>query len=219
MTNRTVQIKGYGFGSTPAQITVTLEGTTVFTGTVTTANTTPPPLPNSELTAEAVTLCTFEIPVDFAGEKAMTCSVSNGTVIFAQVDANYSIVRNPVFSEYDYTFMMNPSTTPAKRVAILSTYAVPPFTAEEITTLESTDPTLADAQLAIMSAHGVSLTVSSGSSGFFDINTGDDSRANVVIDGTPVTAPHNPELSGTWWWKLGNGSTMSYNMIVDAGLA
>lgn len=218
MTNRTVQIKGYGFGSTPATITVTLEGVTVYTGNVTTSNTIPPTLPNPVLTPDTVTLCSFNIPVDFAGEKAMTCSVSNGIVIFAQIDANYTTIQNPVFTEYDYAFMMNPSTSPAKRVEILSTYATPPFTSEETAILESTDPALLTQQLTIMETHGVSFTVSSGAGGFYDINTGSDSRANVVIDGTPITPPHSPEYEGTWWWKIASGSTIAYDMIVDAGL-
>ena len=219
MTNRTVQIKGYGFGSTSAEITVTLEGTTVYTGAVTTIDGTPPPLPNLDLKNETVTLCTFEIPVDFAGEKAMTCAVTSGTVIFAQVDTNYMIIENPVFSQADYNQLTSPTTTRAEQVQILSTYAVPPFTAEEITTLNSADPSVGNEQLAILAAHGVSFQVSSGLAGFCDINTGSDCRANVVIDGTPVTAPHSAEYEGTWWWKVGTGSTMSYNLIVDAGLA
>jgi hypothetical protein len=218
MTNRTVQLKGYGFGSTPAEITVTLEGTTVYTGTVTTIDSTPPTLPNLVLTPETVTLCTFSIPMDFSGEKAMTCSVSNGIVIFAQIDVNYVPIQNPVFSEYDFALMFNPATSNTKRVEILSTYASPPFTAEETTILLSTDPAVADEQLAILAAHGVSFIVSSGAGGFYDINTGSDSRANVVIDGTPVTPDHSPEYEGTWWWRLAAGSTMSYNMIVDPGL-
>jgi hypothetical protein len=218
MTNRTVQIKGYGFGSTPAEITVTLEGTTVFTGTVTTIDGTPPSLPNIDLKDETVSLCTFEVPMDFAGEKAMTCSVTSGTVIFAQVDANYAPVQNPVFSQADYNQLTSPTTRRAEQVQILSNYAVPPFTAEEITTLNSVDPSVGNEQLAILATHGVSFTVSSGSTGYRDINTGSDSRANVVIDGTPTTAPHSPEYEGTWWWKIGSGSTLSYNLIIDAGM-
>jgi hypothetical protein len=218
MTNRTVQIKGYGFGSTPAEITVALEGTTVYTGTVTTTDATPPTLPNLVLTPETVTLCTFNIPIDFAGEKAMTCSVSNGTVIFAQIDANYTPIPNPIFSEADLSIITNTALPISERVNVLATYASPPFTAEEIATLESTDPALAPEQQAIMVAHGVSFTVSSGAGGYYDINTGSDSRGNVVIDGTPVTPDHSPDYEGTWWWRLAAGSTMSYNMIVDPGL-
>lgn len=218
MTNRTVQIKGYGFGSTPAEITVTLEGTNVFTGAVTTIDGTPPPLPNIDLKDETTTLCTFELPVDFAGEKAMTCSVTSGTVIFAQIDANYRPIENPVFTQAEYNQLTSPTTRRAEQIQIWSAHAVPPFTSEEITTLQSTDPSLGDEQLAILTTHGVEFIVSSGSTGFGDINSGSDARANVVIDGTPVTAPHSPEYEGTWWWRLGSGSTIAYSLIVDAGL-
>ena len=218
MTNRTVQIKGYGFGSTPAQVTVTLEGNTVFTGTVTTADSPPPVMPNLDLIGETVTLCTFEIPVDFSGEKSMTCSVSNGTVIFAEINTNYVSINNPVFTSEDLAIIDNPDTPQNQRVEILSTYAVPPFSAEEITTLESTDPANQSAQLAILAAHGVSLIISGGSSIYSDINPGSDCRANVVIDGTPTTAPHSPEYNGSWWWKIPAGSTLAYNLVVNAGV-
>lgn len=214
MANRTVQIKGYGFGSTPAVITVTLEGTTVFNGEIITSDSLPPAMPNKSL--ESAILCSFELPINFSGEKAMTCSVSNGTVVFAEILANYIPIVNPVFSDEDLVIIQNPDTPQSSRVEIVSTYAVPPFSAEEITTLESTDPAEINAQLAIMAAHNVSLTVSSGSSVYYGFSG--DSRDNVVIDGVPTTAPHTEDYDGEWWWKIGSGSTLAYNLVVSAGL-
>lgn len=214
MANRTVQIKGYGFGSTPAVITVTLEGNTVFNGEIITADMPIPAMPNPSL--ESSILCSFELPINFGGEKAMTCSVSNGTVVFAEILANYTPITNPVFSVEDLAIIQNPDTTQSHRVEIVSTYAVPPFSAEEITTLESTDPAEINAQLDIMAAHNVSLTVSSGSSVYYGFS--ENSRANVVIDGVPTIAPHTDDSEGEWWWKIGSGSTLAYNLVVNTGL-
>lgn len=218
MTNRTVQLKGYGFGSTPAEITVTVEGVAVFTGSVPTSNTLPPSMPNLGLIAETATLCSFEIPLTFSGEKAMTCAVSNGTVVFAQIEANYTNIPNPVFSSTEYEFAINSSNHISARIDVLSAHASSPFTEDEITKLRSTDPADQTEQLAIMSAHGVSLNVSSGPTGFHEINLGSDCRANVIINGTPANPVHNSEYTGIWWWKLDNGSTMSYNLAIDSGV-
>jgi hypothetical protein len=91
MTTRTVKLFGLAYGSTPAEISVTLDGATVHSGAVTTENALVPTLPNTDLSNTTVELCNFEIPVDFDGSKPMTCTVNSGTVIFAQITANYYV--------------------------------------------------------------------------------------------------------------------------------
>ncbi len=217
MTNRTVEIKGYGFGPTTATITVALEGTTVYTGEVTTTDIPVPSLPNLELDSETVRLCAFEIPVDFSGEKAMTCSVTNGTVIFAQIDANYVPIKNPVFTEADYSYIIatDPQHSFANRLAVYEKYVTSPFSSAEITTLQSTDPAVANEQMAILDSHGVGFTISGGPTIFSNINTHEDPRANVVINGIEQPATTG---SGISWWKISAGSTLAYNLVVDAGV-
>lgn len=106
MTTRTVKIFGLAYGSTPAEINVTLDGNTVYTGPVSTLDpvtgtpsladfkTLNNPTPNLDYANSTVELCSFELPMDFQGSKPMTSTVTNGTVIFAQIRANYCAIAN-----------------------------------------------------------------------------------------------------------------------------
>jgi hypothetical protein len=94
MTTRTVKIFGQGFGSTPAEISVTLNGNVIYTGAVSTLDQPVYALPNLDLTSVVPELCDFEIGMDTNGTVPMTCTVLNGTVIFAQILANYCVIAN-----------------------------------------------------------------------------------------------------------------------------
>jgi hypothetical protein len=94
MTTRTVKMFGLAYGSSPAEIAVTLDGVSVYTGTVATNDAPIPFMPDPSLVDTTVEFCNFEIPMDFNGVLPMTCTVSNGTVVFAQITANYCVIAN-----------------------------------------------------------------------------------------------------------------------------
>jgi hypothetical protein len=94
MTTRTVKIFGQGFGSTPAEISVTLNENVIYTGEIPTIDQPVYTLPNLEVANTVPQLCDFEIGMDVSGTIPMTCTVLSGTVIFAQILANYCVLDN-----------------------------------------------------------------------------------------------------------------------------
>lgn len=211
MANRTIQLLGQGYGSSPAQITVTANGNTVFSGTVSAVDQPPPPLPNPALTLAEI-LCTFEIDQAFTGQIPMTCAVSSGTVIFAQICANFVLISNPVYTPEQIAILTSPTTTQAERVTIYTQVAVPSLSQTDIDTL--LDPASTPAQInAILVAHNCLPYISSGADGYGPIDN-TDARSSVVIDGIAQTPDHG-QLPGTWWWIINAGSTLAYQLDVD----
>jgi hypothetical protein len=88
MTTRTVKVLGWGTGVSPAKITATLDGNTVFDGQVNLVEL----AADNESEQTAPTLFTFEIPMNYAGTMHMTVSVANAPVRFGQIVANYTEV-------------------------------------------------------------------------------------------------------------------------------
>ena len=93
MTTRTVKIFGLAYGSTPAEIAVTLDGAPVYTGTVSTLDQLPLTGPDLDSVDSTVEFCTFEIPMDFAGTKQMVITVTGAPVRFGQIVANYTEIN------------------------------------------------------------------------------------------------------------------------------
>lgn len=84
MSNRTISMLGWGSGT--ADITVILDGTTVFSGEVKLEEKTD----DNEGEQTSPTVFSFDIPMDFIGTKHMIVSVKGNAVEFGQVVANYT---------------------------------------------------------------------------------------------------------------------------------
>ena len=211
MANRTIQLLGQGYGSSPAQITVTANGNTVFSGTVNTVDQPLPIQPNPDLILTNI-LCTFEIDQAFSGQMPMTCSVSSGTVIFTEINGNYVGVPNPVYTFEQLLILNNPDTPQADLVAIYTQVASPPLSQQDIDTL--LDPASTQAQKnAVLDAHNCLVFISTGPSGYGPIDSSDP-RISVIIDGI-VQTPDRTDLPGVWWWTITTGSSLAYQLDVD----
>jgi hypothetical protein len=107
--NRTVQFFGQGYGSVSANILVKLEDLIIFSGEIPTIyqagfNTAP---------NDQVLLFTCELPVTFDGSKPMSVDVIAGTVVMAQIHANYCF-----YNSHNLYFDICPGADARKNVKI-----------------------------------------------------------------------------------------------------
>lgn len=221
MTNRTIRFYGKGFGATPAEMTVTLDGTEIFSGTVVTLDqpldiSTIPTWPDNFYDINF----TAELPVLFDGEKPMTVTVTNGTVVVGDITANYLLIANPVFTAEEIAALSDiNSSTPQQRLAIRSAKAVPAFTQTDLDIIAGTDQS---AKQALYIEHGVATYVGDPTLWADTITNPvdgvDDSRVNVVINGVAQNPSRNPGQNGTWSWPLYEGDVMQCNLKINAGL-
>lgn len=221
MTNRTVQVCGFGFAPSDATLIATVDSQTVFNGAIPTSNRPRPTLPDADLeNSIAPVLFTFEIPVNFQGTKSMTYQVTNGTVVLTNINANYCpMIPNTKFSPEELQILLSESATQQQKYDIYALHTSPAFTQEETDAiLNWPDSGLPWSQIkTILAAHGVSHFLESGPGVFGSIGGDTDPRSNVSIDGVPQSVDHSERPNGTWWWTVNNGSTLSCDLVVAAG--
>jgi hypothetical protein len=219
MPNRTIQFLGHGYGTGLASTTVTANGNTIFTGTVDTIDESLPFLdPASQETLNStVPMFVLEVDQSFSGVIPMACTVTDDTVIFAQVNANYSAMPNPAYTPEQFAAYAS-SPNHADHVAIYTQVANPPLSQQDIDTLLDLGVGSAIHD-EIKAAHNCAPVISSGPNVFVQIGEGPiyDPRLNVAIDGIPQN-PNRGSLTGTWWWVIESGSTLTYNLQVPAAV-
>ncbi len=212
MSNRTIQIQGYGYGSTTCSATVSYNGNTVFSGNI-------PTLDQNQvliMPTEQVTIFTFEIDVTTAGTFPLIINVTGGnTVYIEQVLSNHMPQKNPVYSESDWAIITDPANM--QKLAVFRRLAQPPLSEADIAVLEQ-GPVSSEAQ-AVLAAHGLSFIVSSGASVYLPISL-PPAKSNIVINGSSVTSGNPP--TGEWGWEVpivsGTG-TLACDLNILAGLA
>ena len=210
MANRTVQLLGQGYGASPAEITVTVNGNTVFSGTVNTVDQPLPVQPSDQMLDDV--LCAFEIDGAITGLIPMTCTVSAQTVIFTKILSNHVYINNPVYTQQQIDTLNDPTVPWADKTAIWSTEANPPFSQQDIDTLN--DPAVSwPTKEAILVAHNCSTGINSGANTYGSVAS-TDPRNSVTVDGV-VQTPDRGDLDGVWWWTINSGSTLGYQLDTD----
>ena len=213
MAIRTVQFLGMGFGPDPATITVTANGTQVFSGTVPTLNQPVPSLPDVALMPDQEVLFNLELDTAFAGNLPMTVTVNNGAAIFSEVMTNYWPIQNPVYSPEEWATITNPNISNSQKAPIFAAHCTPPLTQEQYDIVAS-DQTPWQERFAILDAHGAARAISSGPNEFFPLG-GADPRTNITINGVAQSEGPEPDLQGQWWWTLPTGAVMAYDLEVS----
>jgi len=215
MTTRTLKFYGKGYGTADTSIAVTLDGTTVYTGTVTTVNSSTV----EYLPEDQVELFTCEVPVDFDGSKPMSVEVTAGTLFLNYIKTNYTAIPNPVFTTAELEVLGDPTASVADRVVVFSAHATPPFTTEELAILSSEDLSLNPQKKVILFDHGVSTFISSGSTVFSQYYAGDE-KVNVEIDGVAQVKPDPipSESAGDWGYVVEENSTITFDLIITNGM-
>jgi len=213
-TTRTMNFYGYGYGSTPANVTVTLNSTEIFSGEI-------PTLDQEAVFLhpdEQVVIFTAQIPMDFAGNANVVVTANNGYVHNDYVSINYIPISNPAYTTEQLAILANPTTTQSERVAIYATVAEPPFTSEELAFLELTNPEDKQARFDLVTAHGAAPSISGGPD-VFAAPSSEDYRPVVYINGVEQLIPQPRLYPGTYSWGIDSGSVLSGNIIVSPGQA
>lgn len=94
MTDRTFKQFGQAYGSTPATITVTLDGTEIYSGPVSTLDEPFPTFPDAG-TSYGVEIFSWTESVVYEGTKELSISVSGSPLLLADTLANYTGTIDP----------------------------------------------------------------------------------------------------------------------------
>lgn len=217
MATRTIQFYGQGYGTTPAEIAVTANGNTVFSGTIPTVDQPVPALPATDPTPVMPLIFSMNIEQSFTGfdnqSIPMTCTVTNGTVIFADILGNYSPTWNPAYTPAQGQIIYSPNSTLEQKVAVWTEVANPPLSQADIDAL-SNPATPQSVINTILFDHNLRIEISTGVDAY-GIMGPTDSRDNVTIDSI-TQIPDHGNLPGTWWWKVTGGQTLGYDLDVPA---
>lgn len=209
-----VQIWGTGFGSSPASITVTVDGVQTFSGTVPTLDIAPTSFPPPGPTEEQIaSLCEIDFTGDTDSAKQVSVTAVAGSVTLCIEKQNNCAIPNPVFSEEQFDILVDPEQSYTAKNPIIFSMANPPFTPEEQAIY--TDPTTtAETRQQMREDHNVSTYVSSGDTGFVMI--AGETRTNVQLDGVAQDPIRQAGQAGTWNWLIPQGSTLTYTNILPS---
>jgi hypothetical protein len=93
MSQKTIIQRAQGYGNQPVTVTVKIDGNVIHQGTIPTANTPPPALPDFWTPELGVDAWSWTVPENFDGSVNMTVLVNNGVVYLC--DTFYVLESDP----------------------------------------------------------------------------------------------------------------------------
>jgi hypothetical protein len=233
-TNRTLQFLGYAIGTSPVQITASINDTVVFSGAVETKDLSLIDKLNPLAYPVLFSVDNSDLfPTTFSGSYPMTMTVTGGeAVVVGDVLSNYmdhteynkrGELINASINGNTLTFESATGNVSAKMA--LFGKGLEPRTI--ITDGNGTTWTVDKNQTVGPSTISVGkwVDIASSASDFVRCYNGQptnsessiDVRSDVTIDGQAVTRQRLPESSGTWSWEVSTGSTLVHNLNVSMG--
>jgi hypothetical protein len=235
MTTRNIYVIGQGYSPTPVSAIVTVDGTVVHTGPVPTVD---QPIsvsqgPNNtelqqEMKINKTAIFGLERDVLYSGTSSVNIQAVDGPIWFGTVISNYVLDKraNPNLTPEQQAIVNDPASTKEQLQQIRFDIANPPFTAEEIASIQASPIPYPSEIQTLISNHNAELRwMSSGATGFDNlpdrVGSLDDTWTSVSING--VNQPINPDaydppLAGTWWWVLYPGDAFEGTLRIVAGV-
>lgn len=230
---RTLHFHGYAYGSSNVSLTVTVNGTIVFSGEVTTIDPPTPPTPadwiNTPLLFSIDNSALF--PTNWSGSYPMSVEVHGGSTvvlngIFSNYmqgpSTNYSIMENATIDGTTLTI----DTVSAGNVTVGQTiygngvtYRTNIVSGNDLTWTVNISQSVPSAKLTgVGEVSGTATDYLPCFAGGYPVNSEQtvDPRSSVIIDGIQQVPPL-PKSTGVWTWVVPTGSTISYNLNVGIG--
>lgn len=214
--NRTIKFLGYAYSETTVSLEVTANGNSVFSGTVPVLGTDVSQQDTVGLEHPNAELFTFELPVEFNGSLPMTITPTGGAIVLAPVYANYNTWTLPV--------------TYAKNLIVGQQYIIIRSGNEgklDWTTVGAPDNNVGTKFTATAASEfygeafadtppGYTRGTETGFAAVYHSQGPNAShRANPTIDGIALPDPGD---DGVYWLTVGSGSTLAFDLMVDAGI-
>lgn len=105
MTTRNFKQCGQAYGSTPASITATIDGTVVYSGPISTLNT--PVISRPAGNVSLPTIFTWNNTVAFAGTQSYSIAVTGSPLLLSCTEADHFIANNTAEFHAFYTYESN----------------------------------------------------------------------------------------------------------------
>lgn len=94
---RRIILNGQGYGFADVRLNVTVDGETVFQGTIPTLDEPVPPLPFNDMDSGEIgsEVASWDVDIDFTGTQQLTIDVESGTFLLTGILSTHSIMPNP----------------------------------------------------------------------------------------------------------------------------